>query len=857
MVNWVSSGIKSFDDVIHGLRTGDNVVWQVDEMADYRWLVDSFVNEAVSNKRKLVYMRFAKHSVLVNKKDAVVYNLDAQSGFEAFSRQVHTIITKEGRGAYYVFDCLSDLLLSWATDLMIGNFFMVTCPYLFELDTIAYFAIERNKHSYKTIARIRETTQLLIDVYNCEGNYYIHPLKVWNRYSPTMFFPHIFEKDKMSPITDSVDTSRFFSHISKNLPDQSRKTMDYWDYLFMKVEDLIKNPKSISEQWDMAEHLCKIMMTNDNRMAKLIKKYFTLNDFLNIRSRIIGTGFIGGKTIGMLLARNILLDDKSFDWEKTFEQHDSFYVGSDVFYTYIVQNGWWRLWMEQKTKEGYFTAAQSLKKRFLEGNFPDVIKEDFHQVIDYFGQSPIIVRSSSIQEDAFGNAFAGKYESIFLCNQGTPEERYQKFVEAVKRIYSSTMNEDALVYRKQRGLDDKDEQMALLVQRVSGSYHDKYFFPFCAGVGVSNNIFIWAKNMDPKQGMLRLVFGLGTRAVNRVEGDYPRIVALDNPLSKPLAGLEDAHKYSQHSVDLLDTAENSMKTVEFDDILSEKLDIPLKLIAVYNDDITNKLRELGNKDKEVYTLNFDTLLKDTQFTEIMKRMLKTLENTYQYPIDTEFTLNFSKDGTIQINLLQCRPIQTKGLGKQVTIPKNIDAQKILLKSTGGFIGGNISQKIKRIIYVNPRGYYELIEQDKYMAARLVGKINKAVSGKEEIPTMLIGPGRWGTSTPSLGIPVSFSEINNVSVLCEQEFLEGNFSPDLSFGTHFFHDLIETGTFYIAMFSKKEGSYFNKELFSAFPDKFNELAPNNKKYSGIISVYDIDKDLTIVSDILSQQIVCYF
>src|SRR4030042_270471 len=141
-------------------------------------------------------------------------------------------------------------------------------------------------------------------------------------------------------------------------------------------------------------------------------------------------------------------------------------------------------------------------------------------MIEYFGQSPIIVRSSSLLEDAFGNAFAGKYESVFCVNQGSPEQRYADFEEAVRTVYASTMSEDALTYRLERGLDQQDEQMALLVQRVSGSYRNGYFFPDLAGVGMSHNAFVWKPDLDPKAGMPRLVFGVGTKICTRVGADY-------------------------------------------------------------------------------------------------------------------------------------------------------------------------------------------------------------------------------------------------------------------------------------------------------------------------------------------------
>ncbi|RPI95286.1 MAG: phosphoenolpyruvate synthase, partial [Spirochaetales bacterium] len=211
-----STGIPSLDGVLNNLRIGDNVVWQVDEISDYFQFAIPYVQNALGEGRRVVYMRFAQHDpILQVGQYNEIYTLDSFSGFESFSTEVHSIIKNEGEEVYYVFDCLSDLQSAWATDLMIGNFFMVTCPYLFELNTIAYFAILRNSLSFKTIARIRETTQVLIDVYNSEGSYYIHPLKVWNRYAPTMFFPHLKKNDRLMPVTNSVDAARLIQHVQQ------------------------------------------------------------------------------------------------------------------------------------------------------------------------------------------------------------------------------------------------------------------------------------------------------------------------------------------------------------------------------------------------------------------------------------------------------------------------------------------------------------------------------------------------------------------------------------------------------------------------------------------------------------------
>ncbi len=859
MEAWASTGLKGLDEILCGLNRGDNIVWQVDSIEDYCHFVGPYIRKAIDDGRNVVYMRFAMHEPLVEDQPAITtYQLDSTSGFEAFSTQVHTIISQEGPETYYLFDCLSDLQFAWATDMMIDNFFMVTCPYLFDLDTITYFAILRNHHSFKTIARIRATTQLLLDVYNFKGAFYVHPLKVWKRYSPTMFLPHLQEEESFSPIISSVDASNLFSHITGKGLDGSARTLDYWDRLFMKAESLLALPPESEEVSEIVEQLCRIMVGREKRIWELARSSFSLQDLISIKNRLIGSGFIGGKAAGMLLAQKILSTDSSFDWSRQMEPHDSFYVGSDIFYSYIIENGWWKQLMEQKTKEGYFKSAPGMKENMLKGKFPEEIRERFQEMIEYFGQSPIIVRSSSLLEDSFGNAFAGKYESIFLVNQGDPESRYREFEDAVRTVYASTMDEDALMYRLKRGLDEHDEQMALLVQRVSGSHRKHYFFPDLAGVGVSHNTFVWKPHLDPKAGMLRLVFGLGTRAVNRVEDDYPQTIALDEPLLRPYSKSEDATKFSQHNVDLLDTKENSEKTVSMAQILADDLDIRLDLIATRDYKTERKMKAMGMKSQEMWALTFKKLLSETDFTQTMQRMLKTLESYYQYPVDIEFTANFTDGDKFKINLVQCRPLQTKGVRPNVQIPDNIETDKILFESVGYTMGGSISQSIKRIIYVEPEAYIELTLSGKYDIARLVGNLNRQIEDREAVPTILIGPGRWGTTTPSLGVPVSFSEINNVVVLVEVAYEGANLMPDLSFGTHFFQDLVEGDIFYIALFPKNEEVMFNRKLFSQMPNKLTDFAPESAKYADVVKVYQIEHEqLEIMCDILSQRVICMF
>ena len=415
------------------------------------------------------------------------------------------------------------------------------------------------------------------------------------------------------------------------------------------------------------------------------------------------------------------------------------------------------------------------------------------------------------------------------------------------------MDEDALSYRMQRGLDQQDEQMAVLVQRVSGSNKKHYFFPDIAGVGTSYNAFVWKPDLDPKAGMLRLVFGLGTRAVERVEDDYPQIIALDQPLVRPYSEREDIRRFCQKNVDVLDTRENCLRTVDVTGLLKEAFDIKLDMVAtpVYENE-----RQMTSSP--TWTLTFGNLLSKTNYAALMGKMLKTLEEQYQYPVDIEFTTNFTEDSTFKINLVQCRPLQTKGLKANVRIPRDIERSKIFFESHGYTMGGGIWQPIKRVIYVEPKAYTELNLSQKYDIARLVGKLNRQVTGRESVPIMLIGPGRWGTTTPSLGVPVTFSEINKITVLVEIAYEGGNLMPELSFGTHFFRDLVETDIFYVALFPHKKDVVFNKAGLSRMPNLLETLLPESRKYANVVEVFDFDKEqLQIIFDVTSQKVVCFF
>ncbi len=857
----VSTGIHGLDEVLDGLRIGDNVVWRVDDLGDYLRFVQPFVHAAQAQGRNIIYLRWASHEPLLTHGAGIrMVSIDASGGFEAFTREVYQQISDHGRGAFYVCDCLSDLLNAWATDDMVGNFFRVICPHLFDLDTVAYFALHPQSHSHGTLAHIRETTQVLIDVHHAADEMQVQPVKVWRRQSPTMFLPHRQRGEQFLPVIDSSEASRLQALLeARHRQLNQHRLLDYWDRLFLRASEAVIGGAGEEECEAVRDQILNVLVSHEPRMQALARHYLDLEDLLNIRSRMIGSGYIGGKAFGMLLARNILRHHAPALWRDHLEPHDSFYLGSDVYYAYVVHNGWWPLLMRQRTEAGYLSEGAVLREAMLHGRMPREVRPALERMLDHYGQYPILVRSSSLLEDGFGNAFAGKYESVFCVNQGSPEERLAALEDAIRQVYASTMSEDALVYRLQRGLALQEEPMALLLQRVNGRYHHQFYLPDAAGVGISRNTFVWDEDMDPAAGMLRLVMGLGTRAVNRIEGDHACVVALDEPRKRPYRNRDDLYRFSQQEVDVLNVTENRHQALPLHLLQARSPWLPLARLAEVDREASERARALG-QDAPVWRITFEPLLSDGRFVPLAQAMLQSLEAAYQHPVDVEFTLHLDGRGTASFNIVQCRPLATLGTDRAVVLPEQPTAERLFFATRGHFMGGNIDQPIARIIHVDGPGYSALGVQQKYAVASLVGRLNRSLPDRFTCPMMLIGPGRWGTSSPELGVPVRFADINKAVVLVEVAELHAGMVPDLSFGTHFFQDLVETAIAYVALFPGERDSEYRMDWLARLPAQTHIPLPENivedPQVAAVVRQYDVcAQRLRVIADVVKQRLLC--
>jgi hypothetical protein len=856
-----STGLSSLDEVLQGLLPGDNVVWQVESVEDYRGFVLPYCDRASKAGHEVVYFRFAKHPpILPPEEVSETVELQPEAGFETFIAGVHATLSRGGPRTCYVFDCLSDLAVDWFSDQMLGNFFMLTCPFVLRIRALAYFGLLRNAHSPHALGPIADTTQILLDVFRFRGSLFVRPLKVEHRHSPTMYTLHTFREGHFHPVTDSHAIAEVMAGTPRVRLESAGHHLDIWSRTIMLAEEAVDRERAGAEpRGDDAAlfpGLLRMLFSRDERVLALARRHLALPNLVAIARRMIGTGLIGGKSAGMLLARAILRGSDAA-WDATLEPHDSFFIGSDVFYTFLVRNDLWHVRDRQKDDATMLEGAEEARRRVLAGTFPDYIVAALSDMLDYYGQSPIIVRSSSLLEDNFGNAFSGKYDSVFCANQGLREERMAEFLAAVRAIYASTMSERALSYRAQRGILDRDEQMAILVQRVSGSLHGGLFYPEAAGVGYSFNPYVWHRDIDPKAGMLRIVFGMGTRAVDRTDDDYTRIVALNAPGRRPEAGLGEVRRFAQRRVDYLNLAARRFESSDFSEVATASPGLALHRVASRDPDLDRMNRERRGAGVSPYVLTFDGLFDDTTVIPLMRRMLGTIEQAYGVPVDIEFTANFTAEGEPRINLVQCRPMPAAGEGSVGAAPPEVDPERVILRTGGPVIGTSRTTPLGRVILVRAEAYDLLTIQQRHSVARLIGRLTRL--GPEGGGILLIGPGRWGTTTPNLGVPVSFAEIAPVTALCEVVAMREGLVPDVSLGTHFFNDLVEAGMLYLACFPKAADTLLNTALLARAPNRLAELLPADAPKSDVVLVADardLGGGITLHADAVAQRALCW-
>ncbi len=586
--------------------------------------------------------------------------------------------------------------------------------------------------------------------------------------------------------------------------------------------------------------LLKSLVSDQLAFIHIARRWFTATDFNMILERRIGTGKIGGKAAGLLLAYKILQNTAPEIFNQIHLPR-SYFIGADVFYDFMAANQLEFLNQKYKTAEQIRDEYPKIREQYGRARFPEEIAHQLREVLREVGNTPLIVRSSSLLEDNFGMSFAGKYLSIFCPNQGTLKENLRDLTLAIRQIYASVFGPDALMYRRRVGLLDYDERMAILLQEVQGERHRQYYFPALAGVAYSYSPIVWNQRFKREDGFMRLVMGLGTRAVDRIAGDYPRMINLSHPLLRPDVTPKAIRYYSQHFVDALDLEQNIMTTVPVESVLGADYP-PLRwLVSVDDGETVHPPLTIGRSlDPNQLVLTFDGLLQRGSFVSLMKTVLACLEQQYEQPVDIEFAVSLiPESGTprLMFHLLQCRPQnQLNGDNREVqSIPTELPAQDKILLCTRMVPQGSVG-KIEYIVYVDPEAYYQLDTlEDHSEVARCIGLLNSSLEGH---PFILIGPGRWGSSDSMQGVPVTYADIFNTRALVEVASNKSGFAAEPSYGTHFFQDLVESQIYPLAVYPEEDGDYLDLDFIKQSENHMPKFIPEPTKAGHCVKVIHI-------------------
>jgi hypothetical protein len=561
--------------------------------------------------------------------------------------------------------------------------------------------------------------------------------------------------------------------------------------------------------------------------VRVAKEYITIRDIHEMLGRSTWSnrhrGRIGGKAAGMLLAYKILLPrlmPQDPELERYVRIPESYYFDSGILEEFIHHNNlYWLHSLKYKDPDTLEREYRKVREVFEKAGYPAEVVDKFRIFLQEVGENPLILRSSSLLEDSVGYAFSGKYESVFLANQGDLETRLEAFIQGMKRVHRSTLAPAPILYRRDHNLLDYDEQMSVLVQKVVGRRIGNLYLPFAAGVAFSYNPYHWTARIRKQDGLVRLVLGLGTRAVERVSQDYPRMVPLSHPTLRPEVTPEQIQKYSQKQVDVLNLETAQVESRSYHDVL-EQLPQTEAHLAV------SIMREghLGPPPFKAYPiemeqacLTFDNFLAKTPFVPLMKNVLKRLEEAYHHPVDVEFAW----DGD-QLYLLQCRTLPMREEPQQVPLPVGIPREDVLFTNDKG-VASCIIRDIEFMVYVDPKAYRALASfEEKVAIGRVVGKINRFLLGKRYA---LLGPGRWGSNDINLGIRVTYADINHSLILGEIAFEEDGSTPEVSYGTHFFSDLVEAGIVPIAIYPDQPGTEFNEAFLLQSPNMLPSMLPD--------------------------------
>lgn len=620
---------------------------------------------------------------------------------------------------------------------------------------------------------------------------------------------------------------------------------------------------STTDRWLKVELIRRFLTENPDSITNA-QKHIRIESFCELLESFIvssgGIGKIGGKGTGLFIAHEIIKANlESLPELNNVRTPRTWYISSEELNKLIEDNGLDEL-HEHKYKDiveiraTYPRIVQKVKNLRLSSHISDALSE----ILDACADKPLIVRSSSLLEDQVGTAFSGKYKSLFIPNTGTKVQRYKQLSEGILEVLASVYNPDSVQYRKKRNLLDYFEQMGILIQEVVGKRVGPYFFPLYAGLAFSFNELQWSPRIKREDGLLRIVMGLGTRAVDRVGDDFPVLVSPGQPGLRVNQAPEEIRKYSPQMIDVIDLENSCFVTIPIEGLIrkhgADISDIG-QIVSVYKDDlITDMNLFTADFEKDDFVVTFEGLFRKTSMLAKIRNILALLQKNLGYPVDIEF----AGDGE-DLYLLQCRPQSRNSDNSPTAIPPDISRTDIVFTAGKHISNGKVTG-IRTVVYVDPVKYSGMEKREDFLRiGSAVSELNRILPRRSFI---LMGPGRWGSRGDiKLGVPVTYSDINNTAMLIEVASKGSKYQPELSFGTHFFQDLVEENIKYLPLYPDDGDVIFNKAFFNSTRNALGDILKDHADLGNVIKVIQISdefygKELAVLMNADVQKAVAF-
>lgn len=551
-------------------------------------------------------------------------------------------------------------------------------------------------------------------------------------------------------------------------------------------------------------------------------KKFNPCPFFQEKGWLIGNGRPGGKAKGLSFA-HATLSAHGLLGDIGLPEY-SYVITTSVFEDFMEINNLWERIMELRE----YSDAPKLHSICQQSTLPGYLSDSLETILDNI-LGPMSVRSSSILEDDVTLSFAGKYDTRFIANQGSRAERRAALESAIKTVYASTYNPAAREYKRKHGIKWGGERMGVLIQPLVGRAYSSMYYPELAGSAFSQVFRRPSPRVRKEDGVARICFGLGTRTVDR---SFARTFYLTNPFLRPEGNKpEQIVIHSQEQFDYVDLEKNIFTTRHLGDevdAISRNHRMAQAFVQWYDGSMFHWLHADTSDmlfPRPVFTFAELPRRCPVLFKRI-KELLALFENEMKVPVDIEFTYDCSQD---YFTLVQLRPLSIyKDLGR-VEIPAGIAQDRIILKGDRMVANGKL-ENARHIVYVSPEVYWS--RADFHEVARAVGELNAKLEGEDYL---LVGPGRWGSSNPLLGVPVQYNELSNCGCLVEIGIPSKGVSPELSYGTHFFLDLDGDNILYLPVFDGAKNNVYNRDWFEGSRWE-GGLHPAVRHYTGNFDVF---------------------